>query len=436
VPRPNFLQKRPWAAHPLRVLGGLTVGLLLIGLVPFSVTTADPTGQPTLAVPSPSQPTPTSTPVISTTATASPGQRSSASADEDGEPGVVVMPTCVGQNQPAEAEVNTSLYSFDGRTFEWILEYNGQVLTRETFVWRDDGAGPKDFHDLSPGRYNLSITLLDEARVVAAAEFEVIGCVTTQAGCRTVTFFNPSSNPAVTIKYGGGFLAREGGDEEVDDARKINLPSGESRTVDTLRESLSWSATPVVGSQRPVAVDEEAPDVRVPQHCGDTMTRGIVGCASARGAVVDLWFSPPGGRRATFTIMEAYDVMKSGSVRAGGHLRTTLPAGFYTLRVYTSAAVLPYERVRFEVVPCLRTRLTCAGVTFTNPSMDFAYSVRYSFGSGPDMSVRLGWKKSKKVHASSTSVHWEATPELNELPELWTIDAGKGAARLPSNCGR
>ena len=349
---------------------------------------------------------------------------------------MVVMPTCAAQNGPAEAEVNTSLYSFDGREFEWILEFDGQVIARETFVWTDDGAGPHYFPDLSPGRYNLSITLLDEARVVAAAEFEVLQCVTTQVDCRTVTFINPASNPALTIKYGGGMDVSEGDDEAVDDARKINVPSGESRTVDTLRDSFGWSATRVFDARQRASFGGEDYQVAVPQHCGETMTRGVVGCASARGAIVDLWFSPPAGRRATFKIIDFHEVIRSGSASAGGRLRITLPIGFYTLRVYTSAAVLPYERVDFEVVPCLRTHVTCTWVTFTNPSMYSPYTVRYSFGSGRDRSIRLGEKKSKKVHTSSTSVHWKATPGSGDPPELWTIDAGKGAARLPHNCGR
>jgi hypothetical protein len=415
----------------LRVLGGLAAGLLLIGLVLLSVSTADPTGQPTSAAPSSSQPTPTSTPVISTTATASPVQRSSASAYEDVELVVLVM-NCAGQNRPASAQVTTVLDGFEGRTFEWTLEHDGQVVTRETFVWTEEGeVGPHILEDLFPGRYSLKITLLDEAKVVAAAEFEILQCVTTQVGCRTVTFFNPSGNPALTVKYGGGLSASEGNDEAVDDRRKVDVPSGESRTVGTLRDSFGWSAARRFGSQKSVAFGEEAYDVAVPQHCGDTMTRGVVGCASTRSGVVDLRFNPPGGRRATFKITEAYEFVRSGSVRAGNHLRLTLPIGFYTLRAYTSAAVLPYERVHFEVVPCVRTRIACSGVTFTNPFFHLAYTVRYRVGSEPAMSVRLGWKKSKKVHASSTSVHWKATPELDDLPELWTIDAGKGAARLP-----
>jgi hypothetical protein len=214
------------------------------------------------------------------------------------------------------------------------------------------------------------------------------------------------------------------------------VPSGESRTVGTLRDSFGWSATRVFDARQRPSFGGEDSQVSVPQHCGDAMTRGLVGCASARQAVVDLWVSPPAGRPATFKIIDFHEVIRSGSASAGGHIRTRLPAGFYTLRVYTSAAVLPYERVDFGVVPCLRTRVTCTGVTFTNPSMDFAYTVKYSFGSGPETSIKVGGKKSKTVPTSSTSVQWKATPEWNDLPELWTIDAGKGTARLPSNCRR
>ena len=205
------------------------------------------------------------------------------------------------------------------------------------------------------------------------------------------------------------------------------MPPGESSTVDTLRSSFGWSATRVLDPGQPPSFGGEAYDVEVPQHCGDTMTRGVVGCASSRGAVVDMWFSPPDGRRAKFKIIDFHEVVKSGAVNGSdGHLQVRLPASSYELRAYTSAAVLPYERVRFDVVPCLRTRLTCTGVTFTNPADFPDYTVVYTFGSNPSTSIRLGSEKSKKVSTSAKSMRWEALPRFEELPELWTIHAGEG----------
>jgi hypothetical protein len=83
--------------------------------------------------------------------------------------------------------------------------------------------------------------------------------------------------------------------------------------------------------------------------------------------------------------------MKSGSVRAGGHLRMTLPAGFYTLRYVSCSAALRAREIR-GAAPS--TRLTCTGVTFTNRPWMSPHR-RYSFGSA-EMSLRLGWKKSRQ----------------------------------------
>ena len=269
----------------LRVVAGLTAGCFLLVLGPTPAAIAESTDPPISATPSASPPTSTSPPVTTAAATPTPGQQGSASAtednEEDDEPSVVVMPTCVSQDQAAEAEVHTNLWGLNGRRFEWTLEYGGVVITRETFVWSDEEeGGPHWLGDLSPGGYSLRITLLDEARVIAAAEFEILRCVTTQVGCRTVTFLNPVGNPALKIDYGAGMDASEGDDEEVDDGRRIDVPPGESPTVDTLRSSFGWSATRVLDPGQPPSFGGEAYDVEVPQHCGDTMTRSVVGCAS------------------------------------------------------------------------------------------------------------------------------------------------------------
>jgi len=440
-PRLQLVGEFSRAARALRVVACLTAGCFLSVLGATPAATADLTDPPISATPSASPPTPTSPPVTTDAATPTPGQQGSASATEDNEaddePSVVVMPTCVSQDQAAgEAEVHTNLWGLDGRRFEWTLEYGGEVITRETFVWSDEEeGGPHWLGDLSPGGYSLKITLLDEARVIAAAKFEILRCVTTHVGCRTVTFLNPVGNPALKIDYGAGMDASEGDDEDVDDGRRIDVPPGESPTVDTLRSSFGWSATRVLDPGQPPSFGGEAYDVEVPQHCGDTMTRSVVGCASSRGAVVDMWFSPPDGRRAKFKIIDFHEVVKSGSVTGtDGHLRIRLPASSYELRAYTSAAVLPYERVRFDVVPCLQTRLTCTGATFTNPAEFPDYTVVYTFGSNPSTSIRLGSKKSKKVSTSAKSMRWEALPRFEELPELWTIHAGEGKAKLPTDC--
>jgi hypothetical protein len=151
---------------------------------------------------------------------------------------------------------------------------------------------------------------------------------------------------------------------------------------------------------------------------------------------VDLWFRPPRGRAATYKLLDFHEVVRSGRAGDDDHVRLWLPPSYYDLRVYTKAAVLPYERVDFVVVPCMPVRVRCDSVRFTNPSAELGYNVRVRTSSaGTGTTIRLETEQSKTLSISSRSLRWKATPHLEEpSPELWDLRAGSGSVRVPTDC--
>lgn len=367
------------------------------------------------------------------TAAADPGEPS------DEKPSIRVDAECLGPDIPPRAEVNVNLWGLglDGRQLEWEMERDGNRVSGGTFAWSEDeggGPGSQFFDDLIPGRHTL--TVLDGARVVVATQFDVLRCVTvTSTGCRTVTFTNPAENPAVRIKYGAGDVDTSYDDENVDDGRAVTVPPGSQRTVRTLRHHFGWGATGAAPPNGRRSFAGEDYEVEVPQHCGATMTRAAVHCSTGGLAVVDLWFRPPHGRQVTYKIIDLYDVVRSGRVGADDHVRLWLPSSYYTLRAYTNAAVLPYERVDFQVVPCLRVQVRCDSAKFINSNYDQDYDVRVRTSSaGKATVIRVEAERSKKIAISPGSVRWKARPRLEEVPELWDIRGGSGSVRVPADC--
>ena len=151
---------------------------------------------------------------------------------------------------------------------------------------------------------------------------------------------------------------------------------GDRRTVKTLRLYFGWSANgPAPPNGRRSFAGEDY-EVEVPQYCGATMTRAVVHCSTGGQAAVDLSFRPPRGRQVAYKIIDFHEVVRSGRAGADHQVRLWLPSGYYTLRAYTSSAVLPYERVDFEVVPCLRVQVRCDNAKFINSNEYPSYDVR------------------------------------------------------------
>ena len=223
----------------------------------------------------------------------------------------------------------------DGRLLQWTLERDGTDVDGGVFEWsEDEGGGPHSFDNLVPGRH--TITVLDEARIVVATQFDVLRCVTvTSIGCRTVTLANPAGNPAVRIKYGAGDVDSSYDDEKADDGRVVTVQPGSQRAIRTLRRHFGWGATGAAPPNGRRSFAGEDYEVEVPQHCGATMTRAVVHCSTGSRAAVDLWFRPPSGRQVTYKIIDLYDVVRSGRAGADDHVRLWLPSSYYTLRAYT-----------------------------------------------------------------------------------------------------
>ena len=291
-----------------------------------------------------------------------------------------------------------------------------------------------DFENLKPGRH--TITVLDDARVVVETQFDVLRCITvTSIGCRTVTFANPAGNPPVRIKSGAGMDASYHDDENVDDGRVVTVRPGDRRTVETRRLYFGWSASgPAPPNGRRSFAGEDY-EVEVPQYCGATMTRAVVHCSTAGQAAVDLSFRPPRGRQVAYKIIDFHEVVRSGRAGADHRVRLWLPSGYYTLRAYTNAAVLPYERVDFEVVPCLRVQVRCDSAKFINSNEYPSYDVRVrTTAAGNPTVLRVKGKESKEIAVTSGSVRWKATPRLEEVPKRWDIRGGSGSVRVPTDC--
>ena len=338
--------------------------------------------------------------------------------------------SCAAGDRGAEVQVSTGLEADEGERLEWTLRREDEVIIREVFTYSeaDDGdTGPHHLDGLAPGSYRLAFTRAGQTDELLAVDFEVLRCVSAVGGCQTMTFTNPAQNPALRFAYQVG-NDDSNDDEDVDDAGMVTVPPGESRTVSTLRRVAGYVAYRVYRKAQPLSFGGEDHEIDVQQHCGDTMTRAIVGCApnSQSKATVDAWFSPPKDREAQFKIIDFHTLVDAGEVGDDDHLRLWLPPSYYNFRAYTADAELPYDRVDFEVLTCLRASSTCQGVAFDNDGWS-SYEVSYRVDGGPRKSMRIKEDRSEELELpADSSVSWQATVRHLEVPDRWTIDAGRG----------
>lgn len=367
-----------------------------------------------------------------------------AEADEDfgegydDEVGLVSVDTsCASRYRGAEAQVNSNEWDTSRGALVWTLERDGREIHREPFESFDgEYTGPHHLDDLESGRYTLLVLTAVGGQIIDWIDFEILECVSAVGGCRSVTFTNPAANPTLRVTYGAG--DDDGSDDEpVDDRTSVTVPPGESRTVSTQRRIVGWEAWRVLPEQRRKSFGGEEWDLGVSQHCGDTMTRAAIRCASGARATADFWVRPPRDLPAQFKVIDFHELIDSGSVGSDRHLRLRLrPSDLYSLRVYTKDAVLPYDLMYFAIEPCLRVQPTCDGVTLTNPHEYATYAVRYRIDDGREKTIKVGSGKTKPVRVPDGSVMTWTRPvgAIEDWPEFVTGESDGGTAEPLSRC--
>ncbi len=337
-------------------------------------------------------------------------------------------------------EVRAEFEKFAGRDLEWVLQDSPSTGTGASgrLAWiADEGF----YDDLSfspdPGRYRITVTLVAEARVVVDAEFEILGCVTAAAGCHSVTFSNPQGGPAVRVRYGPA-QGEDWPDQDSGNDGEAILQPGETRAIPILYYEIYWKAM-AAATERGVPKSgagehySELPD----QHCGPTMTRGTVRCASARRGTVDAWLSPPSERGVRYRIvddMSGKPIDRGGRVGKDGRVHGELPVGGYVFRSYTDDEVLPYDQAWFQVERCVVTAVPkCRAARFTNPT-GYDVEIRYRSEDSADSSgtTRIGAGKTKTVPMASGKLSWRAY--VDEADALWQVEAGRGSVRIDPDC--
>ena len=295
----------------------------------------------------------------------------------------------------------------------------------------EEGYDRLDFN-LTAGHYRLLVTLVDEARVVVDGEFDVLRCVTAEDGCHSITFTNPATNPVVRITYSPGDYADEHAEESGEGGVVIVQP-GQSLAVEIFHVEVAWSA-------HALSVDGEGMGAYAggyysqgpEQHCGPTMTRGVVGCAVDGRARVEAWLSPPDNRGVRFRVTEDYgEHIRGGRVGADGRVQTEVPVGLHIFRSYTDADVLPYDRAEFEVRPCVTAVQQCRAVKFSNPTY-YPVEVTYWREGSMETTIRIGAGKSKTTPISPGTLTWRAAEP--EAGELWKVKAGSGSVTIGPTC--
>lgn len=180
--------------------------------------------------------------------------------DQDCEPmlpdlGIRVECTPPGQSQ---AEVNYSVERWgESGPLSWILTNEaGEVVAQG-----DIPASGQEFEEgtipgLGIGQYELVLNAPGHVAPVDSQPFVVRTCITATVECGAVTFHNSEGNGLVEVWYGE---RSETGREGMD-----TVPAGESLTIETTRELLSWSAfSDGVGYAGHAGIGDEV----VPQDC-------------------------------------------------------------------------------------------------------------------------------------------------------------------------
>jgi hypothetical protein len=341
-------------------------------------------------------------------------------------PGGVRVYAYVGDDEPTDRDIEWVLLGPGG-----VVEASGRLEWDAESRFYESVVG--DF-SLEVGHYRVNVTMVDEARVIVQGEFNIVHCVSAEAGCHAVTFTNPPGNPPVRVRYGPS-QTEDWPDQDPGKGGSMVLQPGQSRAVDTFHYEISWEA--FGPADRDVKVPNaggdysELPD----QHCGPTMTRGVIGCAVNGRGTVDARLSPPSSRGLRYRIVHEMEPGELASGRVGSNRRVQMevPAGFsYIFRSYTSGHVMPYDQAWIDVPPCVTAVQTCHTIKFSNPS-DATVAVSYRpSGRQRNSTVRIKAGRSRTVSVPPGQLTWRATAKLGV--GLWELDPGRGSLRIDPAC--
>lgn len=145
---------------------------------------------------------------------------------------------CAGDSL-GRVELYAELDRFGGRDLVWVLRGPTDIVSSGSLEW--DGDEKAYFFDdltLTAGDYWLTVELVSRSRVVTAAAFDVLGCVTATTSCRSVTFRNPAGNPKVRVE----FTNEDETDSQEGTVRAVTVGPGKSKAVATSFKELSWRA--------------------------------------------------------------------------------------------------------------------------------------------------------------------------------------------------
>jgi hypothetical protein len=251
-----------------------------------------------------------------------------------------------------------------------------------------------------------------------------------------MTITNPPDNPAIAFKYVPGY----GDGELVEEAKggRVIVQPGQTRTIPTFLSKFFWEAHGPPTNSYPNAGES---DGDVDQHCGKTMTRGVVRCAVAGRGSVQARLSPPDRRAMRYRITddfgEALPGDPGGPVGRGGTVRRELPEGQYLFRAYTTANAAAYDLANFDVGACVAAVQRCHAVRFSNPLEDpVTISYRRS-GDAAGSSVKVGSGESASVPIATGTLTWRTRDGHTGLfgpTEGWRATRGSGSVTVDPSC--
>ena len=193
------------------------------------------------------------------------------------------------------------LLGLEGRLVDWVVRKDGVEVIRETITVQYDEDMESAYNELSlgtptAGRYESTLTLADDHRLLLTNSFRLLDCVRTELNCHTVRFINSPANPAVTVKFQP---SQDVDDLEAEkdlkprmgmrDRGTIRLGPGEARNLRTHRKYLLWEAWGPKNSNGERSNAGEDYAHVIPQRCYETgqlsSVRRSAGLISGDGSV-------------------------------------------------------------------------------------------------------------------------------------------------------
>ena len=214
-----------------RCPAGVLAAWLLLMVSACTMAPAEPPPAPTATSRAP-------TPAARTPAGATPSVRAVTTPPAKDLIALQVQAECAGES-PGRVDLYAELDRFRGRDLVGVLRGSSDIVSSISPEWdRDEKAYFFEPLTLTAGNYWLTVELAAESRVVAAAAFDVLGCVTATTACRTVTFRNPAGNPKVRVE----FTNEDETDLQRGTGGAVTVQPGKSKAVETSFNEISWRA--------------------------------------------------------------------------------------------------------------------------------------------------------------------------------------------------